>query len=102
MAQKIKMLETRSGSKDGINVVVFEVGSEYEIGPQVSERLASVFVDEGWAEMVKEKTAPQERVKKVHKKPEPPRKRAVKVASLPRKGAVKKPVKGKKTRERGK
>ncbi len=107
MAQKIKMLETHSGSKDGINTVVFEIGSEYEIGTQISERLVSVFVDEGWAEMVKEKTAPQVRTKKVSQKPvskkvEPPRKRAVKLAVPSRKRAVKKAVKGRKTKKRGK
>ncbi len=42
---KIRMIETRSGSQDGINVNTYEAGKSYDL----TERLAGVFIDNGWA-----------------------------------------------------
>ena len=52
---KITMTETRSGSPNGHNVMFFEVGNTYT----TSERLARIFVDNGWATWaVEEKMIP--------------------------------------------
>jgi hypothetical protein len=45
-AMKIKMLETRDGSPDGIEIYTYEVGEEHT----VPARLGRIFVGEGWAE----------------------------------------------------
>jgi hypothetical protein len=45
-AMKVKMLETRDGSPDGIEINTYDAGEEYVI----PARLGRIFVDEGWAE----------------------------------------------------
>jgi len=42
---KLKMLQTRSGSPDGVTVNRYERGAVYE----VPAALAEVFLDQGWA-----------------------------------------------------
>lgn len=42
---KIKMLESRSGSPDGISTLLYEKGQEYCL----PDDLAWVFIDEKWA-----------------------------------------------------
>ncbi len=42
---KIKMLETRSGSPDGVSTVLYEKDREYEL----PDDLACVFIKEKWA-----------------------------------------------------
>lgn len=45
---KIKMLETRKGSPDGMTVCSYQRGEQYEL----PDELARVFVREGWAKQV--------------------------------------------------
>lgn len=45
---KIKMLETRTGSPDGIVVRSYTQGEQY----QVPDALAKIFIAEGWAKPV--------------------------------------------------
>lgn len=42
---KIKMLETRMGSPDGVSVLAYTGGEQYE----VPDDLGLVFITEGWA-----------------------------------------------------
>jgi len=42
---KIKMLETRMGSPDGVSVLAYTEGEQYE----VPDSLGRVFIAEGWA-----------------------------------------------------
>ena len=51
---KITITKTISGSPDGIRVLPYTVGEEYEVpSPKMSAPLAKVFLTEGWAEEVK-------------------------------------------------
>jgi hypothetical protein len=50
---KLKMLETRQGSPDGISVATYEEGQTYDI----PKDLAGVFIREDWAEPLKKKEA---------------------------------------------
>ena len=43
---KVKMLVSHSGSPDGIQVFLYESGKEYDL----PDRLAAIFLAEGWAE----------------------------------------------------
>lgn len=43
---KLTMLETRTGSEDGIHINTYHVGATYDFGTD----LGSVFVREGWAQ----------------------------------------------------
>lgn len=53
---RIKMLVSQRGSPDGIRVSLYESGNEYDL----PDRLANIFIIEGWAEKVLEyKPAPQ-------------------------------------------
>jgi len=45
---KIKMLETRTGSPDGVSVRTYVKGEQYEL----PDELARVFVHEGWGKPV--------------------------------------------------
>jgi len=45
---KIKMLETRTGSPDGVSVCSYIKGEHYEL----PDDLARVFVHEGWGKQV--------------------------------------------------
>ncbi len=45
---KIKMLETRMGSPDGVSVLSYSEGEQYEL----PDGLAQVFIAEGWAKAV--------------------------------------------------
>ena len=45
---KIKMLETRVGSPDGVTVRSYARGEQYEL----PDGLAQVFIDEGWGKQV--------------------------------------------------
>ncbi len=45
---KIKMLETRTGSPDGVRVRSYAKGEQYEL----PDDLAQVFVQEGWGKPV--------------------------------------------------
>ena len=53
---KVRMLTTMAGSPDGIQVFDYQAGQKYDL----PERLAVVFLREGWAEEDKE-LAPQEK-----------------------------------------
>lgn len=48
---RIKMLETRTGSPDGMTVCSYSKGEQYEL----PDRLAQVFVQEGWGKPVQER-----------------------------------------------
>ena len=48
---KLKMLETRSGSPDGVSTVLYERDREYEL----PDDLAYVFIKEKWARTVGKK-----------------------------------------------
>lgn len=48
---KLKMLETRSGSPDGVSTVLYEKDREYEL----PDDLACVFIKEKWARTVGKK-----------------------------------------------
>lgn len=48
---KLKMLETRSGSPDGVSTVLYEKDREYEL----PDGLACVFIKEKWARTVGKK-----------------------------------------------
>ncbi len=48
---KLKMLETRSGSPDGVSTVLYEKDREYEL----PDDLACVFVKEKWAQTIGKK-----------------------------------------------
>lgn len=48
---KIKMLETRTGSPDGMTVRSYARGEQYEL----PDGLAQVFVSEGWGKQVQER-----------------------------------------------
>lgn len=48
---KLKMLETRSGSPDGVSTVLYEKNREYEL----PDDLACVFIKEKWARTVCQK-----------------------------------------------
>ncbi|MCH8209415.1 MAG: hypothetical protein IIA62_10255 [Nitrospinae bacterium] len=48
---KLKMLETRSGSPDGVSTVLYEKDREYEL----PDDLACVFIKETWARTVGKK-----------------------------------------------
>lgn len=50
-ATTVRMIKTRAGSPDGITVNVFKEGKTYDLPMS----LASVFIAEGWAEIVEEK-----------------------------------------------
>lgn len=55
---KIRMLETKDGSPDGLKVNTYEKGTEHDLSGSAGEQdLASVFVREKWAEEVKGKKA---------------------------------------------
>jgi hypothetical protein len=45
---KIKMLESRTGSPDGVTVCSYARGEQYEL----PDDLARVFVQEGWGKLV--------------------------------------------------
>ena len=45
---KIKMLETRMGSPDGVSVLSYIEADQYDL----PDGLAQVFIAEGWAKMV--------------------------------------------------
>lgn len=49
---KVRMLQNRSGSPDGIQVFEYRAGQKCDL----PESLASVFLREGWAEEDKEDT----------------------------------------------
>ena len=48
---KLKMLETRSGSPDGVSTVLYKKNREYEL----PDDLACVFIKEKWARTVGKK-----------------------------------------------
>ncbi len=48
---RIKMLETRTGSPDGMTVCSYARGEQYD----VPDSLAEVFVREGWGKPVQER-----------------------------------------------
>jgi hypothetical protein len=53
---KVLMLASKKGSPDGIRVFLYESGKEYNL----PDRLANIFIAEGWAESVIEhEPAPQ-------------------------------------------
>ena len=53
---KVQMLVSKKGSPDGMRVFLYESGKEYVL----PDRLANVFITEGWAESVIEhEPAPQ-------------------------------------------
>jgi CheY-like chemotaxis protein len=60
---RLKILRRPTGAIDGITLEYFHVGAVYEVGPEV----ASVFLVEGWAELVTEDDAA------VFGRPPPPR-----------------------------
>ena len=64
---KIKMITRQLGASDGIHVLNYVAGCEYE----VSDKLAKVFITNGWAAEVKAEVTPIEKpVEKVEvKKP---------------------------------
>ena len=43
---KVQMLVSKKGSPDGIRVFLYESGKEYDL----PDRLANIFITEGWAE----------------------------------------------------
>ena len=45
---KVQMLVSKKGSPDGIRVFLYESGKEYDL----PDRLANIFIAEGWAEKV--------------------------------------------------
>lgn len=49
----VRMLETRDGSQDGINIETFAKDAEVDI----AERLAAIFIREGWAESARQERA---------------------------------------------
>jgi hypothetical protein len=61
----VKMLETKLGSPDGIQVNEYKKGEEYDL----PSSLAQVFLDEGWAEEVKESKKPGPEQNKVDSGP---------------------------------
>jgi hypothetical protein len=57
---KIRMLETTPGSIDGVRVMPYEAGAEYDLTGSPGERsLASAFVNAGLAEEVATDSADQ-------------------------------------------
>lgn len=57
---KIKMLETRTGSPDGMTVCSYVRGEQYEM----PDGLAKVFVNEGWGKQVSTRVRKQVKRKK--------------------------------------
>ena len=51
---KIRMSRTQRGAADGVTVITYEAGQEYELGesPRALD-LALVFLGQGWAEEVR-------------------------------------------------
>ena len=54
---KIKMIVRKQGSEDGISIKDFQVGKEYD----VCDKLAKVFITNGWAAEVKAEVKPVEK-----------------------------------------
>jgi len=52
---KVRMLTTMAGSPDGIQVLDYQAGQKYDL----PERLAVIFLREGWAEEDKELAPPE-------------------------------------------
>ena len=53
---KVRMLVSKLGSPDGIRVHDYEVGKEYDL----PDRLANIFIAEGWAEkLIEHEPTPQ-------------------------------------------
>ena len=52
---KVRMLSTRRGSPDGIEIREYEAGKKYDLSPSLTE----IFLGAGWAEEDKE-MAPSE------------------------------------------
>lgn len=55
---KIRMLQSRPGSPDGVFVQWYERGLEYDFASPGETSLANVFLREGWAELVEPKAQP--------------------------------------------
>jgi len=55
---KIKMITRQLGASDGIHVLNYVAGCEYE----VSDKLAKVFITNGWAAEVKAEVKPVEKL----------------------------------------
>lgn len=56
---RIRMKETRRGTEDGYTVREYAIGREYELAPtERGEELGRVFVQEGWAEVIKSEVKP--------------------------------------------
>lgn len=53
---KVRMFVTKPGSIDGINVIEYQAGQAYDL----TERLGGVFVENGWAEEIKDMGGPPE------------------------------------------
>lgn len=64
---RIKMIIRKQGSEDGLTIKDFQVGKEFD----VCDKLAKVFIDNGWAAEVNAEVKPVEKpVEKVEvKKP---------------------------------
>jgi len=43
---KVRMIETRSASIDGVHIIIYEAGTVCDLTP----RLTEVFIENGWAE----------------------------------------------------
>ena len=52
---KVRMLSTRRGSPDGIEIREYEAGRKYDLSPS----LAEIFLGAGWAEEDKELAPPE-------------------------------------------
>jgi len=52
---KVRMLSTRRGSPDGIEIREYEAGRKYDLSPS----LAEIFLGAGWAEEDKESAPPE-------------------------------------------
>lgn len=55
---KIRMLESRPGSPDGVTVQWYPKGEEFLFDTPGGQDLGAVFVREGWAKLVESKALP--------------------------------------------
>jgi hypothetical protein len=73
---RIRMLRHQYGSPDGVTLLVYEQGHEYDLsGGERALDLAAVFVREGWA--VEVKPEPVEPVVEAKAEPEAPENKAI-------------------------
>jgi hypothetical protein len=68
---KIQMLKTMEGSNDGILISRYDEGQEYSCPLAISEFLATVFLQQGWAREIKDVVVETKVIKDVETKEEP-------------------------------